>query len=200
MRTNALACLVLALGGVACASSQDERVHDARSERAHHARGERDHEARSERVDARTRAETKTGTVEHDRDSRREVVTDQHDVAKERILAPSQSAERVSNEGMADGSDERASYQSKAQARLDKLEVRIDAAKEKLTALGSRAPSKLNGELKTAAEEHHQLRQDLRTLPETPASRWQSTTDKFEHRIGSLDERVTRISDSIERV
>jgi hypothetical protein len=174
-------CFVLALASGACASSQGEQVKDARMEQA---------DALADR-----RAEA----VDEQASARNNDIEKRHDVAAEQI-AESNTPGKSATQDLADVSEERTLYQSKAKAKLDKLAVRINAAHEKLVALGPKAPTGLQTDLQTAVEEHKLLERDVANLRTAPASSWEATTDKLEHRMSSLDDRVSKLTDKIQDV
>jgi hypothetical protein len=148
---------------------------------------------------ADARAEARNEAIDDRSDVRTDAIKREHIAATDSIQAADQPGQSASKE-MVNVSEDRALYQSKAEARLDKLAVRIDAAKQKMDSLGSRTPTGLRDDLKTTVQEHKQLKHDVGSLRDVPASRWESATDKVEHRLSSLDDRVTKLTNSIESV
>jgi predicted nucleic acid-binding Zn-ribbon protein len=131
--------------------------------------------------------------------ARQDSIEQQHDVAQAQIDSANPPAEGASHD-LVKVSEERATYQTQAKARLDKVRIRLDAAQQKLTVLGSRAPTALRGELETASRQYQSLERDLMSVSQIPATNWETTTGKIDERLNSLDARVTDLSDSIEDV
>ncbi|HKP59027.1 MAG TPA: hypothetical protein VJV78_20035 [Polyangiales bacterium] len=173
--------VALALAGAGCASTQTERVRDARMEQV------------SENADAREKATDANATAREDS------IKQQHEAAHDNIAAANPPAEGASQE-LVKVSEERATYQTEAKARLDKLGIRIDAASQKLSVLGTRAPTALRDELKTTSTEYQSLERDVNSLNQTPTTSWEATTARIDQRLKSLDARVTNLSDHIEDV
>jgi chromosome segregation ATPase len=181
MRTPMIFCAGLTLLGSACASSQGERVADARMEQ----------------VEAR--ADAKDTTVENEAAARQAVIDRGHEQASDNVASANGSSEGADQE-LVQVSEERAEFQSEAKEKLDKLEVRIEAAQEKLSALGGKAPTALKGELLTTIQQHKMLEQDVIDLQRTAPSSWESATDAIDERIAMLDTRVEELSDEIDDV
>ena len=150
-----------------------------------------------EQTDAR--ADVKDDAVEQRSASREDAVERAYDAQQQNIAASNQPGEQAS-QALSEVSKDRTVYQSEAATRLDKLGVRIDAATEKLNVLGSRAPTSLKTELKTAKTEYNMLKQDVSKLDKTPTTDWESMTSKLEERMAALDERVEDLTESIEDV
>lgn len=182
MRTHLLVSIVSILTGAsACASSQAEQVKDARMEQTE------------------ARAQADENAIEQRSASREDAVERAYDSQEQNIAAANQPGENASQQ-LVEVSKDRAIYQSEAETRLDKLGVRIDAATEKLTVLGSRAPTSLKTELKTATQEYNMLKQDVSKLDKTPTTDWEPMTTKLEDRMTALDSRVDDLTESIEDV
>jgi len=131
--------------------------------------------------------------------AREDSIEQQHDVAHAQIDSANPPAEGASQD-LVKVSEERATYQSQAKARLDKVRIRLDAARQKLSVLGPRAPTALRGELETTSRQYQTLERDVTSVNQIPATSWEASTDKIDEGLKSLDERVTKLSDSIEGV
>lgn len=174
MRSHWMTGVVLALAGAACASSQGEKVRDARMEQAEH------------NADAREKA------VEHNESAREDAIERNADQARDNASKPQKELIGVS--------EDRAKYQSEAQAHLEKLGVRIDEAQQKLNALGARAPLALKSELATTTQQYKTLQRDVNDLSATPPDNWEATTHKVDAGLSSLDKRVSDLADDIKDV
>jgi hypothetical protein len=181
MRTHTIIGALLIIAGSACASSQGERVRDARMEQA----------------EAREASDSKV--ADNAGEARDEAIEQRHDNVSENLAATNPPAEGAAQD-MVKVSEERMQYQSDAKTKLDKLGARLNAAREKLTVLGGRAPTALKDELGTASQQYKMLSDDVRSLDKTPASSWEATTGQVEKRMSSLGERVDDLTDKIEDV
>ena len=181
MRTQTAICTLLIVSGAACASSQADQVKDARMEQ----------------TDARASAATRA--IENREAAREDAIEKKTDIARADIEEAGGNDENASKQ-MLDVTKDRASYQSKAQARLETIRVRIDAAREKLAAVGPKAPVKLREDLKAAEKEYKLLKQDFVNLPESSAENWGAAKNKLDDRLNDLNERVKDLTDKIEDV
>lgn len=181
MRNHWIVCAGVTLLGSACASSQGEEVRDARMEQAE------------------ARAEVNEAAVEDQAAARKDMVEqshEQHAANIEKQNAPDEEAK----EELADTSKERADFRLEAKQHLDKLAVRIDAARQKLEVLGGRAPTQLRGDLATTIQQHRNLERDVVSLETTPPDNWESTTETIDERMATLDDRVEELTDAIDDV
>jgi hypothetical protein len=183
MRIHFVLSFVVASAGAACASSQAEQVKDARVERI-----DDNTVARTRAVENREAARVKGVDREKDNSDR------QLDDAR---ATHSKQEVDDAKEAVADSSD-RATYQTKATARIQTIGVRIDAAQQKLQALGGKAPSNDVSELESLRREHSKLSHDLSALPEVPASNWDKEHEALDKRISELNRRVKLLTKSIE--
>ena len=181
MRIHTTLCALLIVSGAACASSQAEQVKDARMEQ----------------TDARTTRATRA--IENREAARDEAIDKKTDIARANIEEAGGTDESASKQ-MLDVTKDRASYQSKAQARLETIGVRIHAAREKLAAVGPKASIQLQDELKAIEKEHKLLKQDYLNLPESSAANWESAKNKLDDRLTALNERLKDLTDKIENV
>jgi hypothetical protein len=184
MRNHLVLSIILATAGAAgCAGSQAENVRDARNETI------------DDNTVARTRAienreEANVAGIERER----EVTNDQIDAHKDTHAAQDiKDAKQIM-----DTSADRATYQTKAAARVQTIGVRIDAAQQKLQALGSTAPKNDMKELESLRREHSGLVRDLKALPEVPQATWQTEHEAIDQRISELNRRVKVLTDAIE--
>ncbi|MET0391041.1 MAG: hypothetical protein ABW321_34030 [Polyangiales bacterium] len=169
------------LGGACASDNHAEQVRDARMAHAEEQADQREDavgERASERADA----------IEQQYDARREAVDARN--------APGSDQQ----ETLLDKSQERAEYQSRAQAQLDKLGVRLQAAQQKISVLADRAPTKLRTNLTTAAKEHNTLQQELVSLRSDPSQSWESEKNRIEDRMSQLESRIGQLSDDIDDV
>jgi hypothetical protein len=130
------------------------------------------------------------------RDVRNESLTQGANAQQNSVVGVNKDDAKASDELIRVGK-ERALYQSNAQAKLDQLGVRLNAAQQKITVLGTRAPTGLTTELTTAAEEHSMLKADIAKLGDTPPLDWDRTTKQIDNRLSALDARVSKLSASI---
>jgi len=183
MRIHFVLSFVVATAGAACASSQAEQVKDARNERI------------DENTVERTRAiENQEAARVEGIDREKESTNDQLDDA--RATHSKQDVDDAKQ--VVEDSSDRATYQTKATARIQTIGVRIDAAQQKLQALGAKAPANEKSELESLRREHSQLTRDLRALPEVPASNWDKEHEALDKRISELNRRVKLLTESIE--
>jgi hypothetical protein len=171
--------LILFGGTAACAGSHAEQVQDARMAHA------------DETADARADA------VDDQAKQREQALDQRYDVA-EHAAATSGEAGASDNEKLLGLSKDRAEYQSDAQARLDKLAVRLDAAQQKISVLGAQAPTALSTNLMTARQEHKTLTIELGALRTMASPNWESDKNRIDDRISQLKDRVSKLSDDID--
>lgn len=183
MRIHFVLSFVVATAAAACASSQAEQMKDARNERI------------DDSTVARTRA------IENQEAAR----VDSIDREKENSESQLDGARSVHSEQDVDDakkvvedSSDRATYQTKATARVQTIGVRIDAAQQKLQALGGKAPANEKSEIESLRREHSVLIRDLSALPEVPASNWDKEHEALDKRISELNRRVKLLTKSIE--
>jgi hypothetical protein len=181
MRTQSIIGALLIVAGSACAGSQAEQVRDARMEQA------------DAREASDINAAEKTG------EARDEAIEQRHEVVSDNMAATNPPGESAAQD-MVKVSEERLKYQSDAKTKLDKVGAKLNAAREKITILGGRAPTALKGELATANQEYKTLSDDVQTLDKTPASSWEATTEQVEKRMANLEDRVDDLTDKIENV
>ncbi len=181
MQKHLILTCVSVLLGAGCAGSQAETVRDARMEQAE------------------ARADQNVTTVEKESSAQQDAIAGAYD-AQNQAVADANAPDENATQELVEVSKDRAMYQSEAQTRLEKMGVRINEAQSKVSVLGSRAPTSLKTELKTAEQEYKLLKQDVMKLDKTPTTDWESMTSKIESRMSSLDERVEDITDAIEDV
>jgi hypothetical protein len=179
MQKSSLVHALWPLMALGCASSQADKVNDARMD------------AVSARADA-----TEHG-VDQQAAARKENIEQQADARDKNLSAANQPGEQADKK-LVGVSEDRALYQSKVTARLDKLAVRINEAQQKIAVLGTRAPTSLKDQLKTSAEEHDLLKQQIMGLRDLPPTDWDRTTHAIDQQLSSLDERVTHLAKSID--
>jgi hypothetical protein len=183
MRTHFVLSVVLATAGAACAGSQAEQVRDARNEQIDQTTVDRTR-AIEDREQANVRGI----------DKEKELTNDQIDqVADKHSDEDVDTAKKV-----VDATSDRATYQTKATARVQTIGVRLDAAQTKLKELGSNAPKNNVSEIQTLRREHSVLVRDLNALPEVPAATWESEHEQLDKRISELNRRVKLLTESIE--
>lgn len=183
MRNHLVFTIILTLAGAACAGSQAEQARDAHNERI------------DDKTVARTRA------IENREQATVDQIDREHEQTKEEIDAHSDThAQRDIDDAkkVVDRSTDRATYQTKATARVQTIAVRIDAAQQKLSSLGATAPKNDVSEIQSLRKEHSVLVKDLNTLPEVPASTWEAEHEALDKRISELNRRVKLLTESIE--
>lgn len=179
MRTELIVSLMLSVSSAACATSQAEQVRDARSER----------------IDDRTVARTR---VIEDREAARvDTIESQHELAEAHVDATAGPGAEAAEQSL-DTATDRAVYRTKAQARLDTILVRIDAAQAKLRSLGTLAPNNHLSELQSLREDHAVLQHDITELPAMPPAQWQAEHEELDDRISELNRRVKLLTETIE--
>ena len=186
MRNHLALSIILSVAGVAgaaCAGSQAEQVRDARNERI------------DDNTVARTRAienreQAKVDDIDQNRESTKDEIDAQSDTHAQQDI---KDAKKV-----VDTSSERATYQTKAAARIQTIGVRLDAAQQKLSALGTTAPKNDVSEIESLRKEHKVLTRDLNALPEVPAVRWEAEHEALDKRISELNRRVKLLTEAIE--
>jgi len=185
MRNHLLLSIILATAGAACASSGS------------HAEKARD--AHNERIDENTAARTRT--IERREEANVEGIEEERVLTNQQIDAhkDSHAAQDIEDaKRVMDVSAERATYQTKANARVQTIAVRIDAAQQKLRALGSAAPRNNISEVEALREQHSGIKRDLNALPEIPAASWEAEHEALDQRISELNRRVKLLTDAIE--
>ncbi len=176
-----LCCVSVLTSVAACAGSQADKVKDARMEQT-------EANADANEVAAGERGEMREQSIDQAADR-----------TEDRIDAANAPGEGATQE-LAEVSKDRATYQSEAETKVDKLGARLDAAAQKLNVLGSRAPTSLRTELTTTKQEFNMLKQDVQTLDKTPTTTWEATTSKIDDRISMLDDRINDLTGKIEDV
>src|ERR1700712_3837167 len=166
------------MASAACAGSQADQVKDARMKQV---------EANSDAT---------VNGVEHNSEAREKSLNREYDARQENIAAANRPDENASEDLNAISRD-RAKYQSQAEARVEKLGVRINEAAKKIDILGPKAPTGLRTELKTAATEHHLLKADIDRLNNSRTTDWESLKSEFDDKLSKLDTRVKDLNDSI---
>lgn len=184
MRKHLVLSIVLAMAGAACASnSQSEKVRDAHNER----------------IDQNT--VDRTRAIEQREESNVEGIEKERVLTNEQIDAhkDTHAQEDIKDaKRVMDVSAERATYQTKANARVETISVRLDAAQQKLRALGTAAPKNNVSEVETLRKEHTVIKRDLNALPEVPAATWEAEHEALDQRISELNRRVKLLTDAIE--
>ena len=163
----------------ACAGSRSEQVRDNRMERI-----EERAEAKEENVDQR--AEKKQDMV------------DENYKAQQKAVAKSDMPSAERSEDMLDAAKDRSDYQVQTRAELDKLGVRIQAAQEKMSMLGAKAPTPLRQELKVISKEQVSLQEQLAEMTEAAPANWEANKSKIDDRISKLDTRISKVTSKIE--
>lgn len=181
MRAQLIVGALLIVTGSACAGSQAEQVKDARMERA-------DQQQSSD-----------TQIAEANGEARDKAIEQRHETATDNISATNPPAEGAEKE-LVQVSEERLKFQSDAKTELDKVGAKLNAAREKLTVLGGKAPTSLREELATTSQQYKSLSDDVKTLDKTPTTSWEARTDQVEKRLTQLKDRVEDLTDKIEDV
>lgn len=163
----------------ACAGSRSEQVRDNRMERIEE------------------RAEAKEDNVDQRAEKKQDMV-DENFKAQQKAVANSDmpSAERSAD--MLDAAKDRSDYQVQTRAELDKLGVRIQAAQEKMSMLGAKAPTPLRQELKVISTEQANLQEQLAEMTEAAPANWEANKSKIDDRISKLDSRISKVTSKIE--
>jgi chromosome segregation ATPase len=141
-------------------------------------------------------ADAREKNIDDRADQRKEAIEQRYDARREAVDA--QGAPGASDsEKLLDKSQERADDQSQVQARLDKVSVQLQAAKQKISVLAEHAPTKLKTSLQTAAVEHDSLQQELVTLRSERSQTWETDKKRLEQRVSQLESRVGQLSNEI---
>jgi TolA-binding protein len=181
MNKRALGVALPFVLSIGCASSQAQRVEDARM-----AEIEAQKKERLENIDKRTAADS--DRIAQVGDRRQESI---------------ESSERPGAEArgeIAEVSAERAQYRNDVTGRLDKLEVRLKAAKGKRDVLGSRAPTSLGEDISTAMTQHGNLKQRVAELQAVEPSNWARTKAELEQGLDNLERRIENLNEAIDDV
>lgn len=181
MRAQSVIGALLILTGSACASSQAEQVRDARDEQAN------------------ARQDSQTQLAEQNGEARDKAIEQRHDAVSSNIDATNPPGESGA-QNLVQVSEERLKYQSDKKTELDKVGAKIEAAREKLTVLGGKAPTALREELATTSQQYKNLQDDVKSLDKTPASNWEARTDQVDKQLSLLKDRVDDLTDKIEDV
>src|SRR6185312_1123920 len=99
------------------------------------------------------------------------------------------SADR--SEVVLDNAKDRSDYQVKTRAELDKLNVRIQAAQEKVKLLGARVSDPVRQELQQISTEQSTLQEQLAEMTEAAPANWENNKSKIDDRIGKLESRIS---------
>jgi predicted nucleic acid-binding Zn-ribbon protein len=177
-KRESLVVLCSLLGG-ACAGSHAEEVRDARI-----ARVDEQADQREQAVDDRAKERGKN-------------IDQRYDERRDAVEAKNEPGEGQSKE-LLDLSQERAEDQSKVQARLDKVAVKLQAARQKISVLAEHAPTQLKSSLQTANTEHDTLQQELVTLRTERSQRWESDKKVLQDRVSQLEARVDQLDKDID--
>jgi len=169
----------LPLFAAACAGSHAEQVRDARMERV-----EAQEDSQKELVE--------------ERGAQRKEALDQQYKAREEGVEAQDTPGTEQSAKLLELSKERSDYQSAKRTQLDKLAVRINAAQQKLSVLGERAPTKLRGELQSALTEHQTLQTEMGALSQVRSTNWEQETKRLNERLSGLESRVDTLDDNIE--
>ncbi|HET8935946.1 MAG TPA: hypothetical protein VFN67_21015 [Polyangiales bacterium] len=183
MRNHLVLSIILSLAGAACAGSQKEQVRDAHNEHI-----DDNTVARTQAIEDREQA--KVDNIDRHRESTKDEIDAQSDTHAQQDIKDAKN--------VVDSSSDRATYQTKAVARIQTIGVRLDAAQEKLKALGTTAPKNDVSEIESLRKEHSLLTRDLNALPEVPAVRWEAEHEALDKRISELNRRVKLLTDAIE--
>jgi len=179
MRTHSVMSLMFCLSAAACAGSQAEQVRDARMEQ----------------IDAQTVARTRV--IEDRQETRENAIESNYDSAKVNVERENRPDESAAKDTL-DMSEERALYQSKAVGRIETIHVRIDAARQKLTAAKPALQEQLARELTSIDAEYQQLQQEVQNFPNAPAANWEDAMESLDERLNHLNTRVKALTDTIE--
>jgi hypothetical protein len=184
MSNHLLLSIILATATAACASNpQGEKVRDAHNERI-----DQNTVERTRAIEQREEANVEG--IEKERVLTNKQIDAHKDTHAEEDI---KDAKRVM-----DVSAERATYQTKANARVETIGVRLEAIQQKLRALGTAAPKNNVSEIETLRKEHSVLKRDLNALPEVPAATWEAEHEALDQRISELNRRVKLLTDTIE--
>jgi hypothetical protein len=163
----------------ACAGSRSEQVRDNHMERIEE------------------RAEAKEDNVDQRAEKKQDMV-DENYKAQQEAVAKSDMPNAERSEDMLDAAKDRSDYQVQTRAELDKLGVRIQAAQEKMSTLGAKAPSPLRQELNVISKEQVSLQEQLAEMTEAAPANWQANKSKIDDRISKLDTRISKVTSKIE--
>lgn len=171
---------ILALGA-GCAANQGEKVRDA-----HMAQIEVQKESDLEAVDERADQGMERVDAAHER---REEAIDERDPKAE-------GAQHT----LAEVDHDRKQFRVEAQERVQKLAVRIDAAKQKIEVLGSSAPTALRTQLEDLRTKHSLAARKVSELEAVPPDQWGKNRSNVDDQLDRLDKRVDELSDAIDDV
>ncbi|MDB4977125.1 MAG: hypothetical protein JWN48_5466 [Myxococcaceae bacterium] len=144
-------------------------------------------------------AEERTKALDNEAEARMKGIEARYQ-AQEHAVEKADAPAVGATEELVDIVKQRAKYQSDAQTRLDKLNIRLQAEQQKIQVLGGRAPSSLQEQWQTASTEYSSLQQDVGQLEQVSPDRWAGAKEQLESRISDLDERVKKLNDAIEGV
>jgi hypothetical protein len=179
MRIQSMMCLILSVGGAACASSQADQVRDARMEQ----------------IDEQTVARTRV--VEDRQEARENAIEQNYDSAKTNV-DDSRSGDKDAAHDRLEASEERALFQSKSVGRLETIRVRIDAARKKLGVASTPTKAPLQRELSALETEYQHMQQEVQAFPNAPNENWESAMEALDARLTHLNTRVKSLTGSIE--
>lgn len=173
--------LAVALAGAlgsGCASSQAEKVRDARM-----AEIEAKEREQLASVDARTSSHS--DQIERAGEQR------------EQNIEASNTAGADARQELNEVAMERAQYRNEAAGKLDKLSIRLDAAGQKTDVLGDRAPRSLHEELEAARTARQLLEQRVSGLEHVEPARWSDSKAEVERNMDQLRERIEHLNSTI---
>jgi hypothetical protein len=164
---------------VACAGSQ------ANSATGHQlARIEKNADMQMDSVDKRT--------------SKRQAKVDKEFEAQKAAVSDSNMPNAERSEAMLDMSKDRSDYQVQTRAELDKLGVRIKAARDKMQVLGDKTPDPVRQELTNISTVQSTLQEQLAEMNEAAQDQWEATKSTMDNRISELDSRISDVDSQIE--
>jgi len=163
----------------ACASSHAEQVQDTQLSRI-----EQRESSRLDTVDRKA--------------AKRQDMVDKNFQAQKQAVSDSDAPSADRSEVVLDNAKDRSDYQVKTRAELDKLNVRIQAAQEKVKLLGARVSDPVRQELQQISTEQSTLQEQLAEMTEAAPANWENNKSKIDDRIGKLESRISDVTSDID--
>ena len=157
--------------GTGCASDPNKQLEDA------------------QKKEVEARREQREDNIDRQKENSLEATEAQKQQSDERAKAlPSGTQERVEAENTM--RKDRTEYDVKADARLKKVDARIDEAQKKLRLAGARAPGTLRDKVTRATTQREAVGRQLDALRSAPDAQWKDGKDALDKRLDELEKTV----------
>jgi len=172
---TAIVIFMLLAAPIGCASDPNKKLREAKVEEAEAARQQREE------------------AIDKTKDQKVEGIEKRTDLSKDQAEALPEGSEQRAK-AQADVTAERQIFEVQSQAKLQKMNARLEEARRKLQVAGPRVPTAIHDRLNIATKQSASVASDLGHLPQVTTERWTDERKRIEGRLAELESLVDEVA------